>query len=296
MPDLPEAATAPRPTPQNETGHRSWRTVIWAGLNSSFGLWFFSSVVLGTAVYGYQTWQDSRKQQETMSQQIDKLNLEISGRLSQFGTWARDNMLYEYKSSQYKFKPDVTLGKIEDAIGDLASSPHAGGDGHRLYIHEILPDFSSRNLISLYAEAHLIVLKIAEQNCHCKIVERQAKFSILNQDTGENSPMTFPFIFGINKHSTSITDLDIVTASYITKLSQYKEAEVALLEPKYLLRYHDTPDHDTFVRSFEGIFLTDDTKRSGLPSTDCLENRASAGECISYPESSQAVRVSQLQK
>jgi hypothetical protein len=53
---------------------------------------------------------------------------------------------------------------------------------------------------------------------------------------------------------------------------QYKKAEVALLSPDYLFQYGQKPDHDVFIRSFEGIFLTDDAERSGLPSTDCLEN------------------------
>jgi hypothetical protein len=59
---------------------------------------------------------------------------------------------------------------------------------------------------------------------------------------------------------------------------QYKEAEVALLLPDYLFQYEQTPDHDVFIRSFEGIFLTDDAERSGLPSTDCLENFPNGGD------------------
>jgi hypothetical protein len=139
----------------------------------------------------------------------------------------------------------------------------------------MLPDFTTRNLISLYAELNLITRKVLEEGCRCKIDENENSFGIGAEGKLEwNLSVLVPAIFQTD-------DYNHLNALYL-KMVQYREAEVALLSPSYLLQYND-PDHDTFVRSFEGIFLTEDTKRSGLPSTDCLENFPNGGNCISYP-------------
>jgi hypothetical protein len=261
-------------TAQDETGQRVWWTPIWTFFNSSLGLWFLSSVLLSTAVYVYQIWEDGKQQQAMTAQKIERLNLEIAGRVSQFGTWARLNLLQEH-NGRYEFRESVNKTKIEAAIEDLAGTPQSRKDRDRLYIHEILPDFTTRNLISLYAELNLLTRKALEEGCRCKIDENQNSFGGGAEGKLERN------LLDLISTIFQTTDYDHLHALYL-KMVQYREAEVALLWPSYLLQYND-PDHDTFVRSFEGIFLTEDTKRSGLPSTDCLENFPNGGNCISYP-------------
>ena len=186
---------------RNQT-QQSAATFFWTCLNSPLALWLLSSVILSSAVYAYQTWQDRKRQQEITGQQIERLTLEIAGRVSQFGTWTRNHLVYEQ-------------------------------DGQKL-----------------------------EDLCHCDIGKDKGNFDTLPKERND------------------IQDLYVRTV-------QYKEAEVALLSPDYLLRYALSPDHDTFIRSFEGVFLTEDIRRSGLPSTDCLENLPHGGNCISYEEHSQ---------
>lgn len=177
MSALTEAQTTSRRhdrrTARNGTEKRSWRTPLWTFLNSSLGLWFLSSVLLSTAVYVYQVWEDGKQQQEMTAQKIEKLNLEIAGRVSQFGTWARLNLLHEH-NGRSEFRQGINEAKIEAAIEDLAAAPQSGRDLDRLYIHEILPDFSTRNLISLYAELNLITRKALEEGCHCNVDDSQA--------------------------------------------------------------------------------------------------------------------------
>jgi hypothetical protein len=271
-----------RRTARNETGHRVWWAPMWAFLNSSLGLWFLSSVLLSTAVYVYQIWEDGKQQQEMTAQKLEKLNLEIAGRVSQFGTWARLNLLHEH-NGRHEFRAGVNETKIEGAIMDLAAAPQSGRDTDRLYIHEILPDFSTRNLISLYAELNLIARKALEEGCHCKIDGNEISFSGSSESKPEG------ILSGIVSKVFQTADGNSLHALYL-QMIQYREAEVALLSPAYLLQYN-SPNHDTFVRSFEGIFLTEDTKRSGLPSTDCLENFPNGGSCISYPEATQSANV-----
>jgi hypothetical protein len=221
--------------------------------------------VLTGSVYGYQEWQENRQQKQITTQKTEKLNLEIAGRISQFGTWARANLVQQNKNdSRYEFKESVDETKIKAAIEDLAAAPQSGKDtDRRLYIQEILPDFATRNLISLYAELNLIARKEIEEGASAGMMSRIVPKVFQNMDDS-------------HVHELSV------------KIAQYREVEVALLYPGYLLKYEEEePDHDTFVRSFEGIFLTEDTKRSGLPSTDCLENLPNGGGCISYPEPTQ---------
>src|ERR1700747_312271 len=85
------------------TRHSGWLPAIWNFANSSFGLWFLSSVLLSAAVYFYQTWQDDKHQREITIQRVEQLNLEIAGRLSQFGTWARANLIQEDNEGRYQF-------------------------------------------------------------------------------------------------------------------------------------------------------------------------------------------------
>ena len=138
-------------------------------------------------------------------------------------------------------------------------------------------EFQERNLISLYVELNLIVRKAIEEACNCTIRESLAKWDAI---ISEERPTTS--ISALIRKKSHLNDDDLHRL-YI-KTIQYQEAEVALLSPDYLLQYRETPDHNIFIRSFEGIFLTEDTKRSGLPSTDCLENLPNGGRCITYPK------------
>jgi hypothetical protein len=250
---------------------------IWNFVNSSFGLWFLSSVLLSTAVFLYQNWQDDRHQREITTQRVEQLNLEIAGRLSQFGTWARANLVQGDGEGRYQFFPGVDNSTIEKAIDDLAAAPKSGEPGNRLYLHEVFTEFQKRNLISLYVELNLLVQKALEEACNCSIRESLEKRDVIGS---EAKPVTSISSLMHNKSHLSYED---IRQLYI-RIIQYKEAEVALLSPDYLLQYGKTPDHNTFIRSFEGIFLTEDAKRSGLPSTDCLENLPDGGGCISYTE------------
>jgi hypothetical protein len=244
-------------TARSHTHERSRWMPIWAFFNSSLGLWLLSSVLLTGGVWVFQTVQQNWQQQVLTTQKLEKLNLEIAGRLSQFGTWARLNLL-DQQNGHYAFQPGVDEKKINLAIEDLAATPHAVTDVQRLSIHEMFPEFRRRNLLSLYAELSLITRQALEEACECKIGDDQAAAAVLDRP-----------------HLRQLQ----------ARMAEYREAETALLFPAYLLKYNE-PDHDIFIRSFQGVFLTEDTKRSRLPSTDCLENLPNGGDCITYPKSS----------
>jgi hypothetical protein len=252
-------------------------SAIWNFVNSSFGIWLLSSVLLSGAVYLYQTWQDDRHQREITTQRVEQLSLEIAGRLSQFGTWARANLLQGDGKGHYQFSAGVDKAAIEKAIDDLAAAPKSPEPGNKLYLHEVFTEFQKRNLISLYVELNLIVRKAIEESCNCSIRESRENLGATDSEVKPATPVA-----ALIRKQSHLNDDDLHQL-YIRTV-QYKEAEVALLSPDYLLQYGQTHDHDTFIRSFEGIFLTEDAKRSGLPSTDCLENLPNGGGCITYPK------------
>jgi hypothetical protein len=269
-----------RRTTRDQTRQSGWRHQIWTFANSSLGLWFLSSVVLGTAVYFYQTWQDEKHQQEITAQKVERLNLEIAGRVSQFGTWARVNLVRS-DDRGYQFQVGTDETKIKKAIEYLADIPQFCKDTNTLCIHEMFSEFRKRNLISLYAELDLIARKSLEQSCHCNIDKSHTKLDAIGLEEKLSTPIS-----AIMRRQSHLGDNDLHQL-YI-KTMQYREAEVALLSPDYLIQYAVIPDHDTFIRSFEGIFLTEDIKSSRLPSTDCLENLWNGGGCITYPEPNQS--------
>jgi hypothetical protein len=266
-----------RQTLRDQTRLSGLLPAIWNFFNSSFGIWLLSSVLLSGAVYLYQTWQDNKHQREITIQRVEQLNLEIAGRLSQFGTWARANLLQVDSKGHYQFSAGVDKAAIEKAIDGLAAAPKSPEPGNKLYLHEVFTEYQKRNLISLYVELNLIVRKAIEEACNCTIHESLGKWDTMSS---EAKPTTSVSAL-ISKQSH--LDEDDLRQLYIRTV-QYREAEVALLSADYLFQYRDTPDHDIFVRSFEGIFLTQDTKRSGLPSTDCLENLPNGGACVTYPK------------
>jgi hypothetical protein len=195
-----------------------------------------------------------RHQQQMTAERIERLNMEIARRLSQFGSWAISNLFVKSGSAKYDFREGVTETTIVEVIKALADIPRRQGQLDTPYIQEMFPEFKARNLISLYAELSLINRKAIEESCsakHCGI-----------EDSAAQTPMV-----------TGATESD-AARDLLVKRSQYREAIVALLAPSYLIRYDNHPDHDVFVGSFEGIFLTRDTRKSELPSTDCLETRA----------------------
>jgi hypothetical protein len=59
---------------------------IWKFLNSSFGIWLLSSVVLGLITFAYTTYEKNETESKQDSKEITALDAEIGGRLKYFNT------------------------------------------------------------------------------------------------------------------------------------------------------------------------------------------------------------------
>lgn len=61
---------------------------IWQFLNSSFGIWLLSSVVLGLVTFSYQQYEDTSTETKQEKKEIAALDAEIGGRLRYLNTQA----------------------------------------------------------------------------------------------------------------------------------------------------------------------------------------------------------------
>jgi hypothetical protein len=120
----------------------------------------------------------------------EQLNLEIAGRLSQFGTWARANLLQVDNKGQYQFSAAVNKAAIEKAIDDLAAAPKSPEPGNNLHLHEVFTEFHRRNLISLYVELNFIVQKALEEACNCSISKSRENLGATDAEVKPAAPVS----------------------------------------------------------------------------------------------------------
>jgi hypothetical protein len=67
---------------EKERGKRSTGKGLWSLVNSSFGVWFLSSVVLGGLTFGYRACQQRSAEITRKTETERRLKVEISGRVS----------------------------------------------------------------------------------------------------------------------------------------------------------------------------------------------------------------------
>jgi hypothetical protein len=239
---------------KNRAVERASPAPIWTFLNSAFCLWLLSSIVLSLSVYVHQQWQDYKREQKDALARQEKLEIEIAGRLSQFGKWFKSNMLnHDGYKVVYTFQDGVDRLQILQAISEFSDMPqHSSRSG--AHVREVFPEFSKRNMLSLYAELSATADQIAQTDfiqriCSCAVWSGSA--------TAESSVSEPP-------------------TEYAKKKAEFRSAMVAILDPDYLVHYGQF-NHDTFVSSFEAIFFTPDIRNTRLPSTDCLEKTDDCG-------------------
>lgn len=132
-------------------------TRIWGFLNSSFGLWFLSAVLISGISWSYKEWSEAQEldaqrlkqiidQEVHRSKQILELDIEIALRTAAARTWLK-------------------LGKMENALGEL------NGDNRRFTEFRDVPlvvlTYKLLNLVPQHEKesvqnAHQLVMRMAE--------------------------------------------------------------------------------------------------------------------------------------
>jgi hypothetical protein len=126
------------PNPNSLSDFKRWSR-IWQFINSGFGLWLLSTVVLGLATWGYTRWQTTRESEARNVESIQKLDIEILSRLFAVLSWGEG-----YTTAGGKVGQTQTNIAPADLVNKLLHPP--GSE------KMLIPEFANRNLKSLLFE------------------------------------------------------------------------------------------------------------------------------------------------
>lgn len=106
-------------------------TRAWAFLNSSFGMWVLTTVLVGLATWGFTAWRDSVTRASERSTVVRRLDTEIATRLDRFVI----RMSHLHSARQF---------------GDALEALDRPDDN--LYASSAYPEYARRSLLSLARE------------------------------------------------------------------------------------------------------------------------------------------------
>jgi hypothetical protein len=131
---------------------KSFFRKLWVFLNTAFGLWFLSTIVIGLATFSYtaltQYDSDRLKQKES----IKMLDIEITTRLYNFELTIRKVFNASWDLAQYE---GVRESRMEFSLAEL--------DGHSAFLPDknsntnVFPGYKNRTFQSLLIELHGLV-------------------------------------------------------------------------------------------------------------------------------------------
>jgi|GEM_PF-4196980 len=127
---------------------------IWKLINSPFGIWFSSSIFLGSITFGYSRVQSHFQQKIEKEQLINMIDLEIESRLFQFKAKAErssDSLLF-IQSTEF----DVSNIQEFD-VKDYFIQMKRPTDETDIGYYSVYTEFEDRTLISLLFELSSLV-------------------------------------------------------------------------------------------------------------------------------------------
>ncbi len=145
----------------NNKPSSTWKKV-WAIINTSFGIWLLSTIVVGLFTWSYARWEQDRTKQSQRNEVIRKLDIEISSRISSI------------KSSLNNVSTLYTYVRIMRSLG----KPEEFGP-----ISEIIfPEFQNRGLISLMFELLQLVSTDIEKSRINEALKALQRVSAINYE------------------------------------------------------------------------------------------------------------------
>ena len=123
---------------------------LWSLLNSSFALWFLSSVVLAALTSTYAAWQAKKSEEARKAEIARRLDTEIGNRLSQ-ALWAlRDDEVGIKKGSLYA--PRWIYANVGDYLDNFFVHDPSNPRDFSVY-----PEYRNRSFRSLILELDTVV-------------------------------------------------------------------------------------------------------------------------------------------
>ena len=132
---------AQKPTP-------SRKKKAWQFINSSFGLWLLSTVIVGLFGWAYTTCQTQEREQAQRKEQQRRLNLEIKNRVTDTLSYLQD-MERRVNEGKAKFPPEWLFARTVRRLD--------GFDESESQLQSIYPDNKERDLKSLIFELETLL-------------------------------------------------------------------------------------------------------------------------------------------
>ncbi len=115
---------------------------IWKALNSSFAIWFLTTVVVGLVTWSYAAYSDYRQAETRKKESIQRLDTEIAGRVVA-ALYVIDNMKAEMDQGTAYFPRTGVFDEVAKALDLAPGAPRRGG---------VYPEFRERPFRSLLVE------------------------------------------------------------------------------------------------------------------------------------------------
>lgn len=116
------------------------KSELWEFVNSSFGIWLLSTIVVGAATLGYTKWQEKKEHEQAFSQALGMSKTEIGYRIAYFSHLV-----------ETKVGPSLSY---QDALAILEGAPDRAPEG---YSPGYFPQFRPFQLTFLYDQLSELV-------------------------------------------------------------------------------------------------------------------------------------------
>lgn len=141
-------------------------------INSAFGIWFLSTIVIGLFTFFFNEYNINQKESKERNTKIKQLDLEIESRISQF--WVHLYPVVNHEDTTLPLKQGVSFDTVKVFWEVFKNSPSSNPK----LAYSIFKDYESRTTISLMVELSRL-LKDKYQ------IETEFADEVVNRDTSK---------------------------------------------------------------------------------------------------------------
>jgi hypothetical protein len=185
------------------------KQTLWNFLNSTFGLWFFTTIVFGGAIWLFQQWRDRYDHEMAIVSRFENINLEIAFRLNEY----YGKILADAGNQSCDLRNSAEKENTENHLQYLVLAPEFQKHFNTQcgYLGELFQEYRDRSLPSLYAELGSINgrWKAANNTRYSSSKERYYKTAILT--------LMYPSHFETDL--TKIDSANLYRQAYLSKVA-----------------------------------------------------------------------------
>jgi hypothetical protein len=162
-----------------EDANKSKPKAVWKALNSSFAIWFLTTVVIGLITWSYAAYSDYRQAATRKDEGIQRLDTEIAGRVGA-ALNVIENMKAEMNQGTAYYPRTGVFDEVVKTLDLSPGAPRRGG---------VYPDFRERSFRSLLVELQRLESKETQNDLKAASAEYVAILSNANRGTKAGARM-----------------------------------------------------------------------------------------------------------